>query len=243
MTTRAGALAALRCCLLAGCALGCGGCFGEARPAHPAPPPTWTANGATRLAALALLESLNAELLSHDSATLTLERWCAAHRLASPPVIVAQRSTAAEQPPSPEQRAELGVAAGELVRYRHVRLTCGTKVLSEADNWYVPGRLTPDMNARLDGSDAPFGKVVQPLHFVRHTLAATLLWRPLPELWEMDPSSECASASLQPMPAKLLQHRAILSLPDGTPFSEVVETYTDAVLDFPIPTMAAPLCP
>jgi len=227
--------------LLLWCLLSCGGSL-AARAAEGAPPPTWTSNVATRLEALALLESLNAELLSHDSATLTLEHWCAAHGLASPPVIVAQRSTAAEPPPAPEQRAELRVAADELVRYRHVRLTCGTKVLSEADNWYVPSRLTPDMNARLDGSDAPFGKVVQSLHFVRHTVAATLLWRPLPENWEMDPGLECAAASGQPMPARLLQHRAILSLPDGTPFSEVVETYTDAVLDFPAPALAAPLC-
>jgi len=242
-----GAPATLRCRMLAWCtlacvALGCGGCFGEVRPADPPPPPTWTSNVATRLEALALLESLNAELLSHDSATLTLERWCAAHQLASPPLIVAQRSAGAEQPPTDEQRAELKVAADELVRYRHVRLTCGAKVLSEADNWYVPSRLTPEMNAQLDGSDAPFGKVVRSLNFVRHTLAATLLWRPLPELWEMDSSIECGRANLQPMPAKLLQHRAILSLPDGTPFSEVVETYTDAVLDFPIPAPAAPLC-
>ena len=39
----------------------------------------------------------------------------------------------------------------------------------------------------------------------------------------------------QPMPSKLLEHRAVLTLPDGTPFSEVVETYTDKVLAFPIP--------
>ena len=29
--------------------------------------------------AIAVLQSLNAELLSHDSATLTLDRWCDAH--------------------------------------------------------------------------------------------------------------------------------------------------------------------
>jgi hypothetical protein len=38
----------------------------------------------------------------------------------------------------------------------------------------------------------------------------------------------------QPMPPKLLEHRAVLTLPDGTPFSEVVETYTDQVLAFPV---------
>ena len=56
--------------------------------AEPAP---WPASFVGRLEALALIESLNADLLSHDSATLTLERWCADHRLADPARIVAER--------------------------------------------------------------------------------------------------------------------------------------------------------
>jgi len=83
----------------------------------------------------------------------------------------------------------------------------------------------------------PFGRVVQPLHFQRHTLAASLLWQPLPEGWEMGVRASGAAASA-PMPSQLLQHRAILTLPDGTPFSEVVETYTDQVLAFPVPHLS-----
>ena len=37
------------------------------------------------------------------------------------------------------------------------------------------------------------------------------------------------------MPHAVLEHRAVLALPDGTPFSEVVETYTREVLAFPEP--------
>ena len=37
------------------------------------------------------------------------------------------------------------------------------------------------------------------------------------------------------VPEHVLEHRAILSLPDGEPFSEVIETYTGAVLAFPPP--------
>ena len=40
------------------------------------------------------------------------------------------------------------------------------------------------------------------------------------------------------MPAAILQHRALLTLPDGTPFSEVVETYSGNVLAFPAPRAA-----
>ncbi len=109
------------------------------------------------------------------------------------------------------------------MRYRRVRLLCGAAVLSEADNWYVPGRLTAEMNKLLDTTDLPFGKVVQALHFRRRTVSSKLLWLPLPEGWEMNPSGKNdVSAELQ-VPAKVLEHRALLTLEDGTPFSEVVE--------------------
>src|ERR1700691_824394 len=89
-----------------------------------------------RLEALALLQTLNAELLSHDSATATLERWCDSHRLATAPRIVAQRVPGADQPPGETLRRELGATPDEPVRYRHVKLMCGTVLMSEADNWY-----------------------------------------------------------------------------------------------------------
>ena len=37
------------------------------------------------------------------------------------------------------------------------------------------------------------------------------------------------------IPDHVLEHRAVLSTPDGEPFSEVVETYTGEVLAFPPP--------
>jgi hypothetical protein len=171
------------------------------------------ATSAARVEVLALLETLNTELLSHNSATLTLEHWCDIHRLAFPPRIVAIRVPDVDKPASAQQRQELSVAGTEPVRYRRVKLLCGALVLSEADNWYVPGRLTPEMNRLLDTTDTPFGKVVQPLHFERHTLSSRVLWD-----------------AVAPIPATLLQHKAVLTLPDGTPFSEVVESYTANVL-------------
>jgi hypothetical protein len=199
--------------------------------------PAWTDGFVERVEALALLQTLNAELLSHDSATLILEHWCAVHRLASPPRIVAARDPGVDKPPSLEQRRELSVAPTELVRYRRVRLKCGAVVLSEADNWYVPGRLTPAMNTLLDTTDTPFGRVVAALHFQRQTLSARLLWLPLPEGWEMTTTAADDCAAPRALPPALLEHRALLRLPDGTPFSEVVETYTNNVLAFASPDL------
>src|SRR5580692_11918393 len=63
----------------------------------------WPDSFVARVEALALLQTLNAELLSHDSATQTLEHWCDLHRLASPARIVAARVVGADKAPSPEQ--------------------------------------------------------------------------------------------------------------------------------------------
>jgi len=220
-----------------GLAVACGavlvGSMAGADTPAPAQTRNWSSNFVVRVEALALLETLNSELLSNNSATLTLEHWCDVHHLASPPRIKAVRIPEMDKPVSPEQRQELRVTPTELVRYRRVRLECGAVVLSEADNWYVPSRLTPEMNNLLDTTDTPFGKAVQALHFQRRTLSAKLLWRPLPEGWEMSAAS--ANGALDPMPANLLEHRAVLTLPDGTPFSEVVETYTANILGFPVP--------
>jgi len=183
-----------------------------------------------RLEAALLLQTLNADLLSHDSATATLERWCTVHQLAAPARITAERVRDAEKPATEPQRQRLRLAPDDALRYRRVRLLCGTVVLSEADNWYVPARLTPEMNRQLDTTDTPFGRVVQPLHFQRHTISSELLWQPLPEGWEMQPAPDTAGAQALCSPPQVLRHRALLTLPDGTPVSEVVETYTRDVL-------------
>jgi chorismate-pyruvate lyase len=206
-----------------------------AAPAFAAQPNPWRASFVARLEALALIESLNADLLAHDSATLTLERWCADHKLADPPRLVAERVRDAVKPASAEVRAALGVKPDEELGYRRVRLKCGDHVLSEADNWYVPSRLTPAMNHALDTTDTPFGKAVAALHFRRHTLSADLLWRPLPKAWETGAATAQDEKGALAIPDRVLEHRAILSTPDGEPFSEVVETYTREVLAFPPP--------
>lgn len=181
-----------------------------------------------RLELLAQLQTLNADLLGHDSATLTLERWCGEHRLAAQPRVIARRVHRAAEPIPVELRKRLDVGANEPIAYRHVQLVCGGRVLSEADNWYVPGRLTPQMNHRLDTSDEPFGKVVSALGFRRRTISAELLWAPLPRGWEMSARRE--ARAMPDVPHDVLRHVAILYTRAQVPFSAVVETYTGVLL-------------
>jgi hypothetical protein len=205
--------------------------------AEPSAP--WPDTPVSRLEALALIETLNAEILASRSATVTLEKWCGDHGLSGPaePKIVARQVAGKERPPTPEQRQRLEVGPSEEIKVRHVQLLCGERVFSEADNWYVPARLTGEMNRLLDTTTTPFGKVVQDLHPYRRTFTTTVLWRPLPEGWESSPLPAAppdATKSL-PMPDALFEHRALLYTEDGKPFSEVDEVYKRALLDFAPP--------
>jgi hypothetical protein len=197
-----------------------------AAPAH-----AWPDTALGRVEALAALQSLNVELLTHDSATATIEAWCAAHRLAPAPKIVARR-VRTEKPAPPEVRAALQAEGATPLRYRRVQLTCGDKVLSEADNWYRADRLTPEMNRTLDGTDTPFGYAVRALGFTRRNTGAELLFKPLPEGWDMAGALPAGPLTIPPF---VLQHRATLSDGQGRPFSVVVESYTDQVLAFDPP--------
>jgi hypothetical protein len=193
------------------------------------------ANGfVTRLKAALLIETLNVELLSHDSATSTLERWCATYSLAAPPKIVAERVLTVDETPTDELRRDLRVTPADTVRHRRVKLLCGTLVLSEADNWYVPARLTPGMNKLLGTTDTPFGRVARSLDFRRHTISVKILSPVLPQGWETMSPARIEELGEPCLPVRLLEHRALLTLPDGTPFSEVLETYTGSVLSGPV---------
>lgn len=182
----------------------------------------------SRLELLALLQTLNADILASSSATTTLERWCRDHAMAADPTVVVQRVDAPPKAPSAAQLQRLRVSDASAVKYRRVRLRCGEHTLSEADNWYVLARLTAEMNQQLDTTDIPFGKVVRPLTPYRRTIAANLLWSPLPPGWELRRPRLGALT----IPKEVLVHNAVLYTSDHQPFAEVVETYQSELFAF-----------
>jgi chorismate-pyruvate lyase len=199
-------------------------------------PPAWPDTYVARLQALALLQTLNAEILASRSATLTLEGWCRDHRLADEPAIVADLVKGMAKVPTTEQRQRLEVSPREEVKYRRVQLRCGNRVLAEADNWYVPSRLTAEMNRLIETTDTPFGRAVRPLEPYRQTFEVKLLWSPLPDGWERSSSvpSSPSSGALT-IPDSLFEHRAVLYTHEHKPFSEVDEVYERQLLAFPPP--------
>ena len=185
-----------------------------------------------RVEALALMETLSAEILASRSATRALETWCAGHAMAEQPKIRAELVPGAPVPVSDAQRMRLAVTAEETISYRHVRLLCGDHVLSEADNWYVPSRLTAQMNHLLETTDTPFGKAVAALAPTRETFAVTMIWQVLPTGWDMRPPPPDMPGAMLEVPQILFEHHAILFDTQHRPFSEVAEHYTRDVLSF-----------
>ncbi|GJE18951.1 hypothetical protein [Methylobacterium marchantiae] len=118
--------------------------------------------------------------------------------------------------PSDVQSERLCLLDDEAVRYRHVSLSCGPYILSKAENWYVPARLTPEMNRLLDVTEEPFGRVVHALFPKRRNLKVHRLW---PKAAGLPGRSDLVFAI-----------EAVLSDRAGRPICEVSETYTGAIL-------------
>jgi len=196
----------------------------------------WPDSFVTRLSAFALMERLNAEILGSRSATLTLESWCRDHAMAAEPRIAARLIAGVDKAADAEQRQRLQVT-DEHVTYRKVELRCGSHVLSEAENWYVPSRLTAEMNRLLETTDTPFGRAVQRLEPFRQTFEVRLLWSPLPDGWERESNARppCATTGPLTIPAALFEHRAVLYTREHRPFSEVHEVYQRQIFSFPAP--------
>lgn len=126
---------------------------------------------------------LSVQVLASASATVALRSWCADYQLASPAEIRAVKQ-ATINPVKLDQRLLLGVSEAEQVEYRNVELFCGERLMSSAELWYVPSRLTPEMQEALKETDRPFGAVVGELGLSRRTDDVERLWAVLPADWE-----------------------------------------------------------
>lgn len=156
-----------------------------------------------------LIDQFEATLSSTDSATMALTQWCEQRKLAPEARISATLVKGEDALPAPDLPDTLGT---ETPGYRHVRLSCGPHVLSEAHNWYNPALLTPEMNQLLATTDTPFGKAVASLHFRREKLAT-----------RRGPLPGCPADTI-------LANRALLRLPDNRVLALVLECYTPANL-------------
>ena len=164
--------------------------------------------GCTQSAPDAVIAAFEANLASHASATEALSQWCKARGIDPDGQITVQFVTGADAAPPADLREALGVSAEEPLGYRHVKLVCGDAVLSQAHNWFVPARLTPEMNRQLAETNVPFGKVAAALAFTREPLASARRGE-----------AGCPAGAIS-------THRALLRLSDGKPLALVMECYS-----------------
>lgn len=200
--------------------------FRVARSSSPRWPETYVAG----VRAFALMEKLSAEILASTSATRALEAWCRAHRLSDEPNIVVELLQSRPASSESEHRRWLRPLSGETVTHRRVRLRCGRRVVAEADNWYLAGRLTPDINRVLETTDTPFGTAIASLAPSRCTIAVRSLWAPHPASWDF--AAEMSSGLTAPpiIPASLFRHSAVIYAGGQTPISFVEEVYKRSLL-------------
>ena len=210
------------------------GAAGSVRAQAP-PGAAWPDTYLARVQILALIQTLNADILGSRSATRSLENWCRDHQLAADPRVVARLQKDVVRPVTPAERRQLDVGDRERVNYRRVQLGCGNRVLSEADTWYVPARLTAAMNRLLETSDTPFGRVVEDLQPYRLTTSVRMLWSPLPDRWAHDAPPHPGSGGALAIPAALFEHHAVLYTREHRPIAVVREVYQRQVLAFPPP--------
>ncbi len=119
-------------------------------------------------------EALVAALLETSSATATLAAW--SRQRGWDDRIVAHKLEADMRPAPGGIAALLDIPEGEIVGYRKVALASGDRVLSRADNWFTPGRLSSGVNAGLDASQTPFGRLVSRMSPTRRVISADRLW-------------------------------------------------------------------
>lgn len=162
------------------------------------------------------LDRFDAGLRASGSATAFLEQWMTARMgEAVPGAAVRVRLRAAPgRQTAPDAAARLGLAPETELAYRSVWLVRGGRILSGAENWYVPERLSPAMNRRLAEGCVPFGRVVRPLAPARETFAVDRLW-------------DGRGAAVPP---RLTRHRALMRDAEGRPLCVVSETYMRSIL-------------
>jgi hypothetical protein len=175
--------------------------------------------------AAALVRELSDHLLHASTATEALHAWCTAHGLSAGPITAVMQDPDRRRHADDDVLDELRPERHERIAYRCVRLVRGLVVLSEADNWFVPERLPPEVRSALAATDMPFGAAIARLRPSRRTYFVRF-----PELSTVSEAATVGSpAGLSPsMP--ILEHKAVVLDQNRQPLSVVSERYCAALL-------------
>lgn len=180
----------------------------------------WMASAPSALQAATDVNALRDRIEKGNSATIELDRWCAEHRMAKLGAVRVDKISNTVAAAGPGLSKLFQVGPSEPLQLRHVRLRCGSHILSSARLWYVPSRLPVAINRTLKSTNVPFGRAVVSLKLIRRPIASATYW----------PSSSGSNGAQ--FPNILFSKRAILGAAGQPPMAYVVEDYHKGVLDY-----------
>lgn len=185
-----------------------------------------------RMDAILILEELHYELIRSSSATDVLEKWCSKYTISKDTVQIKVKKVEEKKYfPNVAIKKRLKINDDNELHYRHVKLYCGKYALSEAKNWYVPNRLTPEINYSLANTIIPFGKLIKELSPRRINIEAKFFFESqFDNIIKIENESKPLALSNlfneeMNMPRCLFRHKALIYSDKGLPISEVHETY------------------
>lgn len=172
-----------------------------------------------------LRRRLSDRLLASRSATAALQSWCEEHGIGQGKIAVVHLPPARQPAVDDYVLDALMLTKQETISVRRVRLERGRVCLSEADNWFVPERLTKLMVQTLATTNIPFGRVIEHVKPFRRTIHI----RFLPDL--INGGAQTADLA-DAIP--IFEHTAVVHRADGTPVSVVHEVYRSTLLQPPM---------
>ncbi|PZA12617.1 hypothetical protein DNX69_06865 [Rhodopseudomonas palustris] len=166
----------------------------------------------------------------HDTATTALIAWCRCHY---PDEAEAIAITLFGDEPVPADRyhGPLRLRAGETLRRRCVWLRWGDRVLSEAENWYVPERLPSAMRDAVCDGHRPYGAVIAALRPKRITTMALCADNVEPDQTEAaELLAELARTDGFSPPSAFVLHIHAVMTASGVELAEIHEHYRRELL-------------
>ncbi|MBF9232207.1 hypothetical protein [Microvirga alba] len=177
----------------------------------------------------ALIRELSARIAHARTATATLQVWCEEHGLSQGPITAKRLHEDRTSTIGDEQLPELGALPDESICHRRVQLVRGGLPLVEADNWFMPSRLPPEMRGILETTDLPFGVVIAPLNPSRRT--CSIRFR-APGDGRRGETSLAAHGDEPWSPETILEHRAVVISGRGIPLAVVREYFRAELVSF-----------
>lgn len=179
-----------------------------------------------------LIQELNTRLIKGPTATGTLQAWCEEHHLSEGPISILCLHHGLASRIDDSIFDKLEARPGETIWYRRVQLVRGSLFLSEAENWFVPQRLPPEIADILSTTDIPFGQAIAPLKPFRRTLSVCV-----PALVSGSSAEQFSDMCRieRRLPTVVLEHEAVVMSEAGEPLALVREDYSAELVSFARP--------